>query len=84
MNGDPRVLYSVMVTTRMNITRGCGYAIMKSLIIAGRYAVCRRQFKTTPGSKKERKLIDYQTHLQLIGNNMANAYVLLMTREILY
>ena len=59
LNGDPRVLYSIMVTTRMNISRGCGLKIMNCLLIAARYAVCRRQFKTMPGNKEERKLIDY-------------------------
>ena len=42
MHADPRVLYSVMVTTRMNITRGAGMKLLNCLLIAARYAVCRR------------------------------------------
>ena len=34
---------------------------MRALLIAIRYASCRRQFKTIQGSKNERKVIDYQT-----------------------
>jgi acyl-CoA oxidase len=38
-------------------------------MIAGRYAVTRRQFANLPGEKrKERKLLDYQSHqIKLIG-----------------
>jgi hypothetical protein len=41
-----------------------------------RYAACRRQFKSIQGSKEERKLIDYQTHMAILGPNLALAFVL--------
>jgi acyl-CoA oxidase len=60
--GDPRVLYNIMVMTRMAIIGGAAMFIRRALTIATRYAVCRRQFKTLPGQNIERKLADYQTH----------------------
>jgi len=42
LNGDPRLLYNIMVQTRMDIIRGCGFKLMQCLVIATRYAVCRR------------------------------------------
>jgi alkylation response protein AidB-like acyl-CoA dehydrogenase len=59
MRGDPRILYNIMVMTRMNIISGAGLFLSRALLIATRYAVCRRQFKTIPGQKNERKLADY-------------------------
>ena len=44
MKGDPRILYNIMVQTRMEILEGCRVFLHKGLLIAGRYAVCRRQF----------------------------------------
>ena len=43
----------------MFIIEGCSFGLQKSLLIATRYAACRRQFKTIPGEQEERKLIDY-------------------------
>ena len=59
MRGDPRLLYRIMVNTRMLLIFGSGFFMYKALTIATRYAVCRRQFKTVPGVKSERKLLDY-------------------------
>jgi len=60
LSGDPRLMYAVMLCMRMWIFcivwRFSAYAT----IIAGRYAVTRRQFLTLEkGVKKERKLMDY-------------------------
>ena len=49
MKGDPRILYNIMVMTRMDIIKGAGAYLHRALLIATRYAVCRRQFKTLPG-----------------------------------
>jgi acyl-CoA oxidase len=76
MNGDPRILYNIMVITRTNIIRDSSVSLKIALVVATRYAVCRRQFKTLPDSPdQERKLIDYQTHMQIIGTNLANYLV---------
>ena len=55
---------------------GAHYALMRSLLIATRYAACRRQFQNEKGSKKERKLLDYQTHMHILGPHLANAYLI--------
>lgn len=61
LQGDPRLLYAVMLGMRMwMISCAWRFQAMGSLI-AGRYSVCRRQFHTNEsGNKKERKLLDYQ------------------------
>ena len=68
-----------MVQMRLYIIQGAADRILNAAMIATRYAACRRQFKTTPGSNQERKLIDYQTHIALLGTNISNAWVLAMT-----
>jgi acyl-CoA oxidase len=69
LSGDPRLMFAVMLCMRMWIVcivwRFSAYAT----IIAGRYAVTRRQFLTLEkGVKQERKLMDYQAHaVKLVG-----------------
>jgi len=82
INADPRMLYQVMVTTRMLISMGCAANIMLASMIATRYAVCRRQFSTINGSKEERKLLDYQTHMKCLGTNLAQGFVIRMTIDV--
>lgn len=61
MNGDPRVLYSVMMTIRLYIIKECGHISHLVSTMAIRYCCVRRQFSTQEGTKEERKIIDYQT-----------------------
>jgi len=42
LQGDPRMLYQIMVFIRMNIINGSSYALAKALLIGLRYSVCRR------------------------------------------
>lgn len=74
--GDPRLLYQIMVMTRIMITFGASMALTRATAIATRYAACRRQFRNEKGSKLERKLLDYQTHLHILGPHMANSFVI--------
>lgn len=67
LKGDPRLIYQIMVQTRMMIIFGAGFTLMRSLIVAVRYAACRRQFATIKGSRQERQLIDYQAHMAILG-----------------
>ena len=46
LQGDPRVLYSVMMYIRMLIVKTCGFGSMAANIIAMRYLAVRRQFAT--------------------------------------
>ena len=62
VEGDLRVLYAIMLFTRINIHDSCSMFLSQSLTIAARYAAVRRQFSTQEGTKKERRLLDYQTH----------------------
>ena len=41
-----------------------------------RYAVCRRQFSTIDGSKVERKILDYQSHMYKLGPMVGDMIVL--------
>lgn len=45
MRGDLRMLYNIMVQTRMEIIGGCFLNLRCALLIATRYASCRRQFR---------------------------------------
>lgn len=74
--GDPRLLYQIMVITRMMIIFASGFALFKACATATRYAVCRRQFVAAKGDKQERKIIDYQTHMHILGPNLANAFII--------
>ena len=56
-----------MVQTRIIVFTGAMYYLLISCRHATRYAVCRRQFRTIKGQSQERKLIDYQTHMMILG-----------------
>lgn len=50
INGDLRALYQIMVNIRMQIVSTAGFVTQRGLLPATRYAVCRRQFSTIPGT----------------------------------
>ena len=75
--GDPRALYIIMQLTRISILQTCWLSMARSALISVRYAVCRRQFKTISSSNEERKLLDYQTHMAILGPHLAASYVAL-------
>ena len=59
IKGNPRIIYQIMVKTRLNIMAQSGANLIQSAQMAVRYAICRRQFANQQGIKKERKLLDY-------------------------
>ena len=59
LQGDPRVLYSVMMYIRMLIVRDCSAGVLMANQIALRYLSVRRQFATMKGRTEERTIIDY-------------------------
>jgi len=63
LKGDLRQLYGIMMETRVWIAGCAGFSLEIRLTIAERYAVVRRQFSTIEGTKQERKIMDYQTHM---------------------
>ena len=50
IKGDPRMVYQIMVQTRIKIILGAYLHMFISAKWATRYAVCRRQFSTIDGS----------------------------------
>ena len=61
IQGDTRILYSVMMEIRMRILMMSGYKLLQGNLIALRYSAIRRQFKNNAADKKETKILDYQT-----------------------
>ena len=78
LKSDPRLLYQIMSKTRLGIIFACGFNIFRSGIVATRYAVCRRQFANQKGTKEERKLLDYQVHMELLGKNLGNGLTIML------
>ena len=78
LKSDPRMLYQIMSQTRLSIIMGCAFNLFRSGMIATRYAVCRRQFANQKGTKKERKLLDYQIHMENLGKNLSNGLTIFL------
>ena len=60
MNGDPRILFSTMLKTRITIFSSIYLAQMAVCAMAVRYSIVRRQFRNISGKNEETQLIDYQ------------------------
>ena len=75
MKANPKIIYQIMVQTRITICTGAAINYHKAAKIASRYAVCRRQFKSIKGSDDERKLMDYQLHMDTVTSNLSKALV---------
>lgn len=61
LGDDPKILFSVMMNTRVELALGTKYGYLFLLTPALRYSVVRRQFRNISGQKLETKLLDYQT-----------------------
>ena len=59
MQGDPRIIYSTMMQTRIQIFSATSMILYTASLIAIRYSIVRRQFKNISGQKQETKLLDY-------------------------
>ena len=79
IKADPRILYSGMTNIRLGIIFGSAVALMRSARVAVRYAVCRRQFANQKDTREERKLLDYQVHMDTLSKNIANGFILTLT-----
>ena len=53
MEGDMRILYSTMLTTRLYLMGSCKQYLAKGLLISLRYSVVRRQFNNISGKVLE-------------------------------
>lgn len=76
IKGDYRLIYQIMLRTRQAVMNTAFLYTAMSCRFAIRYAVCRRQFRTLPGSREERKLLDYQTHMAIIAPVLSYAFVI--------
>ena len=76
MKANPKIIYQIMVQTRIAIITGAACVLHGAAKIAIRYAVCRRQFATIKGSDQERQLIDYQLHMDTLSYNFCRSIVL--------
>lgn len=79
MKANPKIIYQVMVQTRLMIIFGAAINLLRAGCIATRYAACRRQFANIKGKTEERKLLDYQTHMDILASNIANGVAIQMT-----
>ena len=71
--GNPKMIYQVMVQTRISILTGATFLYMRAAKYAIRYAACRRQFANVQGSEQERQLLDYQMHMDTLSRNLCNS-----------
>lgn len=84
MRGNPKAIYQTMVEIRYQIIAAAGMHIKKALLVGTRYAVCRRQFASVSGSKVERKIMDYQSHLHKFGPLLSEVYVTMIVGKWLH
>ena len=76
LKANPKIIYQIMVQTRIAISTGCAFIIHHAAQCAIRYAACRRQFQTIKGSDQERQLLDYQLHMDTLGKNLSLGIVM--------
>ena len=79
MKANPRIIYQIMVQTRITIVNGSAYFLHSASKIAIRYAACRRQFATIKGSEEERPLLDYQLHMDTLAKHLCISLVIHLT-----
>ena len=67
IQGDPKVAYSTMLFVRISLINYTWKLSISVCLVALRYAIQRKQFKSIPNSIKERSVFTYQaTQYQLI------------------
>jgi len=85
IEGDVRILYSVMMDIRTQLGLWSSVILFKALMIGGRYSCVRRQFRYYAGSKEqETKLIDFQTQQLKLFPLLSAAYTFVMTHKTVY
>lgn len=88
LQGNPKVLYSVMMYTRLQLLTSSCVHLAKGLNIGIRYGIVRTQFKNfkdpITGKLVERKIIDYQTHLNRLCPLLALNYAMVLGSSYVY
>ena len=59
VEGNPRIMYAVMLAMRILFLNECLYMTSISLTIGLRYALVRTQFSDKEGTEKERPIMEY-------------------------
>jgi acyl-CoA oxidase len=81
MQGDPKVVYSIMMYVRLSLLSVVQNLTACSLTIAIRYSCMRTQFKTVKNNKEERPIIDYQTHQYRITNALSFYFSVIFAKK---
>ena len=87
LQGNPKVLYSVMMFTRLQLLTSCYISLGKALTIGIRYGIVRKQFKTIKGADgklQERSIIDYQSHLNRLCPLLAMDFAIAFSTKRMY
>ena len=76
IEGDLRVIYAVMLTTRTQMISATSHVHVLASTIGVRYSCVRRQFKNISGQNEEVQLIDYQTQQMKLFPMISNIFAL--------
>lgn len=84
VKGNPKFAYASMMFIRLYLVGVASKYTNKGLLIAIRYGIFRKQFKTLDNGKTERKLLDYQAHQVALTPILAFSFASLFTRDNVY
>lgn len=80
VKGNPKFAYASMMFIRMYLIGVASTYTAKGLLIAIRYGIFRKQFKTLENGKIERKILDYQAHQAALTPILAFSFASLFTK----
>ena len=84
VNGDPKIAYATMMFIRIYLIHVTSLYPVVGLLIAIRYAIFRKQFKTLKDGTAERKIMDYQAHQTTLVPILAFSFAALFTKTKMY
>lgn len=80
VKGNPKFAYASMMFIRLYLIGTASTYTAKGLLVAIRYGVFRKQFKTLENGKVERKILDYQAHQAALTPILAFTFATLFTK----
>lgn len=80
VQGNPKFAYASMMFVRIYLIGVASTYTAKALMIAFRYGIFRKQFKTLENGKAERKILDYQAHQAALTPILAFSFASLFTK----
>ena len=84
VNGDPKIAYATMMFIRIYLIHTTSVYPVLGLLVAVRYAIFRKQFKTLSDGKLERRIMDYQAHQATLTPILAFSFAALFTKIKMY